>query len=75
MSLIKRSEGYERHMEEVRKMDDMSYEYYAEELYLNRRKGRLPETETTKNQAVNPAARHLNPKQQWHEEATTEKPE
>lgn len=56
MSLIKRSEGYERHMEEVRKMDDMSYEYYAEELYLNRRKGRLPETE--KPNPVKPAERH-----------------
>jgi hypothetical protein len=42
MSLTKESEGYERHMEEVRKMDDMSYEYYAEELYLNRLKARMP---------------------------------
>ena len=75
MSLTKRNPAFDRMMEEQREIDDLSYEYYAEELYLNRRKGRLPETETTKNQAVNPAARHLNPKQQWHEEATMEKPE
>ena len=49
-------------MEEQRELDDLSHERFAEELYLNRRKGRLPETETTKNQAVKPAERHLTTK-------------
>ena len=42
MSLTKRNPAFDRMMEEQRELDDLSYEYYAEELYLNSRKARMP---------------------------------
>lgn len=56
MSLTKSQAGFQRMMEEQRELDDLSHERFAEELYLNRRKGRMPKTE--KPNPVKPAERH-----------------
>lgn len=39
MSLTKSSPAFDRMMEEARLQEECSYELYAEELYLNHRKG------------------------------------
>ena len=43
-------------MEEAREWDDLSHERYAEELYMNHRKGKLPEQ--PKEATRKPAERH-----------------
>ena len=45
MSMTKRNPAFDRMMEEARLHDDLSHERYAEELYLNSRKGVMPKQE------------------------------
>ena len=56
MSYTKRSPQFDRMMEEAREWDDLSHERYAEELYMNHRKGKLPEQ--PKEATRKPAERH-----------------
>lgn len=43
MSATKNSPAFDRMMEAARLNDDLNDERYAEELYMNHRKGKMPE--------------------------------
>ena len=52
MSLTKNNPAFDRMMEEAREYDELSHERYAEEQYMNRKKGELPKEEQTSKPAT-----------------------
>ena len=58
MSLTKNNPAFDRMVEEARMMEENSHELFAEELYLNSRKGLIPPAETVSSQDKKPAERH-----------------
>jgi len=55
MSMTKNHPAFDRWMEELREQDDLLDQRYAEELYLNRRKGLIPPAEKVSSQDKEPA--------------------
>ena len=58
MSLTKSSPAFSEMMEQARRDDDLLDQQYAEEHYLNRRKGLIPPAETVYSQDKQTAERH-----------------
>jgi len=58
MSLTKSSPAFAEMMEQARRDDDLLDQRYAEEIYLNRRKGLIPPAETVSSQDKQTAERH-----------------
>lgn len=56
MSLTKSQPGFDRMMEEARGRDELLDDRYAEELYLNRMKGRIPVDDEQPEEKPKPAA-------------------
>lgn len=52
MSMTKKNPAFDRMMEEAREYDELSHERYAEEYYLNSRKGDLPKEEQNSKPAT-----------------------
>jgi len=58
MSLTKSSPAFAEMMEQARRDDDLLDQRYAEEIYLNRRKGLIPPAETVSLESKQTAERH-----------------
>ena len=58
MGYLKNSAAFQVAMEESRQQDDLLDQRFAEELYLNSRKGLIPPAETVSSQDKKPAERH-----------------
>ncbi len=58
MGYLKNHPAFDRWMEEIREQDDLLDQRYAEELYLNRRKGLIPPAEKVSSQDITTAERH-----------------
>ena len=56
--MTKNHPAFDRWMEEMREQDDLLDQRYAEEIYLNRRKGLIPPDETVSLESKQTAERH-----------------